>query len=405
MFDVNTIKNDFPILHQPMRGKKLAYLDNGASTQKPQVVVDAIENFYTKTYANVHRGVYELSEKATLLYEGARKTVARFIGATTEREVIFTRGTTESINLVASTYGLANLKKDDEILITALEHHSNIVPWQMLCEKTGARLVVAPMNDAGEIPLDTFKQKLSPKTKIVSLVHISNVLGTINPVKEMTTLAHQAGAVVLLDGAQAVAHLVVDVADLGCDFYCFSGHKLFGPTGIGVLWGKESILKKMPPYQGGGDMIKTVTFEKTVYNDPPYRFEAGTPHIEGAIGLAVAMKYLQGLDRAGIVEHENKLLAYATEELSKISQIKIYGTAQKKASVVSFLIEGVHPHDVGTILDMEGIAIRAGHHCCQPVIDYYKIPATVRASFAMYNTIEDVDALVLGINKVIKMFG
>ncbi|MBX7149980.1 cysteine desulfurase [bacterium] len=401
MFNASAIKKDFPQLSVKMRGKDLVFLDNGASTQKPAFVIESERSFYEKSYANVHRGVYELSEKATLMYEGARKVAAQFINAKSEREIIFTRGTTESINLVASTFPF---QKDDEILITAIEHHSNIVPWQMVCEKTGAKLVVAPMNDAGEIPLDSFKAKLSPRTKLVSIVHVSNVLGTINPVVEMTKLSHAAGAKVLIDGAQAIPHFEIDVQALGCDFYAFSGHKMYGPTGIGILWGREEILKELPPYQGGGDMIKTVSFEKTVYNDPPYRFEAGTPHIAGAIGLAAAMDYLKKLDRKAIVKHEEELLQYATQTLEKIKEVKIYGTASHKASVISFVIQGVHPHDIGTILDMEGIAIRAGHHCAQPVMDYYKIPATARASFALYNTQEDVDSLIAGIKKVIKMF-
>jgi cysteine desulfurase/selenocysteine lyase len=404
-YDVERIREDFPILKRLVHGKPLVYLDNAASTQKPRAVIDAMSHFYAAGYSNVHRGVYLLSEEATALYERARKTVARFIGAEDEREVIFVRGTTEAINLVAQTYGRTRVAAGDEILVTAMEHHSNIVPWQLLCEEKGAVLRVVPINDRGELLLDEYERLLGPRTRLVAVAHVSNVLGTINPVRRIVDSAHRLGVPVLVDGAQGVPHLDVSVRDLGCDFYAFSGHKLYGPTGVGVLYGRASILESMPPYQGGGDMIRSVSFEKTTYNDIPYKFEAGTPDFGGAVVLGEAIDYVSRIGLAAIAEHEASLLRRATESLAAIPRVRIVGTAREKASVLSFVIEGLHPHDVGTILDAEGIAIRAGYLCAQPVIERFGLPATARASFGLYNTAGEVDAFAVGIGKVLEVLG
>ncbi len=402
--DIEKIRADFPILHQTVHGKPLVYLDNAATSQKPRAVIDAITRYYEGTNSNIHRGVHFLSEQATAEYEGARQTVQKFINAAYAHEVIFVRGTTEGINLVAQTYGRAQVRQGDEVLITAMEHHSNIVPWQILCDERGAKLRVAPINDKGELLLDEFAKLLGPHTKLAAFTHISNALGTINPVREMVELAHRQNIPVLIDGAQAAPHMAVDVQALDCDFYTFSGHKVYGPTGIGVLYGKSALLNAMPPYQGGGDMISSVTFEKTTYNKLPYKFEAGTPDIAGVIGLGAALTYVKGLGIENIAAHEHELLGYATEKLSAIPGVRLIGTAKEKAGVLSFVIEGVHPHDVGTILDQEGIAIRTGHHCSQPVMERFGIPATARASFAVYNTFAEIDALVRGIGKVREVF-
>jgi len=404
-FDVSRIRADFPILETLVHGKPLVYLDNGASTQKPQVVIDRISNFYAHQYANVHRGVHFLSQEATIHYEKARRdTICAYLGGVDEKEVIFTRGTTESINLVASSFGEQFVSAGDEIIVSGMEHHSNIVPWQMLCEKKQATLRVIPVLDNGELDFFAYKKLLNPKVKLVCVVHISNALGTINPVQEMIQEAHAQGIPVLVDGAQAVPHQKVNVKELDCDFYAFSGHKLFGPTGIGILYGKEKWLAAMPPYQGGGDMIRSVSFEKTTYNDLPHKFEAGTPHIEGALGLACAIEYVSALDWDLVAKHEHELLVHVTDELQKIPEVRIIGTAEKKAAVVSFVVDGVHPHDIGTFLDREGIAIRAGHHCAQLVMERFCVPATVRASFAFYNTHDEVEILVAGIKKVVGFF-
>ena len=400
--DVARVRADFPALHQQVNGRPLVYLDNAATTQKPQAVLDALLGFYSRDCANVHRGVHALSQRATDAYEGARETVARFLNAR-PREIVFTRGTTEAINLVAYSYG-SRLSPGDEILITELEHHSNIVPWQMLAERTGARLRVAPIDDRGEIILEEFQRLLGPRTRIVAVAHVSNALGTVNPVEEICRLAHTYGARVLVDGAQAVPHLAVDVRALDCDFYAFSGHKIYGPTGIGVLFGRWELLEAMPPYQGGGDMIRSVTFEKTLYNDPPYRFEAGTPHIAGAIGLAAAIEYVTRLGLEEIRRHEQQLLEAATRALEEIPGVRIVGTAAHKAAVVSFVLDGVHPHDVATVLDHEGVAVRAGHHCAQPLMERFGLPATTRASFALYNTLEEVDALAQAVRRARELF-
>jgi cysteine desulfurase / selenocysteine lyase len=404
-FDVWRIREDFPILTQTVHGKPLVYLDNAATSQKPQSVIDTISRYYATENANVHRGIHTLSEMATQAYEGARDTVRRFLNAADTREIIFVRGTTEAINLVAQSYGRTFLTAGDEIVISAMEHHSNIVPWQLLCEQVGARLQVIPFNHNGELLLDEYARLLNERTKFVAVVHVSNALGTINPVTHMIAMAHRRGIPVLLDGAQAVPHLPVNVQELDCDFYAFSGHKVYGPTGIGVLYGKADLLKRMPPYQGGGDMISVVTFEKTHYNTLPYKFEAGTPNIAGVIGLGAAIKYIQaiGLDR--IAAYEAELLAYATEALEEIPGLRLIGTAQEKASVVSFVLDCAHPHDIGTILDREGVAIRAGHHCAMPVMQRFGVPATARASFAFYNTPAEIDALVRAIHTVRKVFG
>ena len=402
--DVAKIRADFPILKQLIHGKPLVYLDNAATSQKPQAVIDSLVQYYTTTNANVHRGVHTLSQQATDDYEGARAKVRQFIGAAEDREIIFVRGTTEGINLVAQTYGRQNIGPGDEIIVSNMEHHSNIVPWQMLCEEKGAHLLVVPINDDGELLLDEYEKLLGPRTKLVSMVHQSNALGTILPVEQIIAMAHSHGVPVLLDGAQSVPHLPVNVQQLGCDFLVFSGHKLYGPTGIGVLYGKAELLEAMPPFQGGGEMIKSVTFEKTIYNDLPNKFEAGTPNIAGAIALGAAIDYVTelGIDRIQAYEHE--LLEYGTQALSDISSLRIIGTAAEKAGVLSFVMDGVHPHDIGTILDTEGVAIRTGHHCTQPLMERFQIPATARASLAFYNTREDIDALVKAIDRVIEVF-
>ena len=404
-FDVDRVRADFPGLHQTVHEKPLVFLDSAASAQKPQQVIDALSHFYAHDYANIHRGVHELSQRATKAYESARLKVQRFLGAPSEREVIFLRGTTEGINLVAQTYGRANVSEGDEVLITTMEHHSNIVPWQMLCEEKGARLMVGPINDRGEIEMDAFEELIGPRTKLVALGHVSNALGTINPVKEIIGLAHERGIPVLLDGAQAAPHLRLDVVDLDCDFYTVSGHKMFGPSGIGALYVRESILEKMPPYQGGGDMISSVSFEKTTYNRLPFRFEAGTPNIAGAVGLGAAIDYLNELGMESIAAYEEELLDYGTEALRAVPGLRMIGEAGHKASVLSFVLEGIHPHDIGTILDQEGIAVRTGHHCAQPVMDRFGVPATARASLALYNTRADIDRLVQALDIVREVFG
>ena len=403
-FDVERIRGDFPILARDIRGKKLVYLDNAATSQKPRVVLDAISRYYEQENANIHRGVHFLSELATSEHDRARQSVKAFINAADAREIIFVRGTTEAINLVAQTYGRANVRAGDEVLITAMEHHSNIVPWQLLCEEKGAKLRVAPINDAGELILDDFAKLLTSRTKLVAVAHVSNALGTVNPISEIIQLAHQKNIPVLVDGAQAVPHMKVDVQALDADFYTLSSHKMFGPMGIGVLYGKAQLLEAMPPYQGGGDMISSVTFEKTTYNKLPFKFEAGTPDVAGAIGFGAAIEYLNAIGVENISRYEHELLTYGTEKLGSIEGVRLIGTAKERAGVISFVIEGVHPHDVGTILDQEGIAIRTGHHCAQPIMDRFGIPATARASFAFYNTKEEVDALANGIQKVREVF-
>jgi cysteine desulfurase/selenocysteine lyase len=402
-FDVEAVRREFPVLAQRPYGKRLAFLDSGATAQKPQAVIDAVSRFYSQDNANVHRGVYDLAERATAAFEGARKRIARYIGAD-PREVIFTRGATEGVNLVAQTYGRAHVGPGDEILVTGMEHHSNIVPWQMLASEKGAKLVVVPVDDRGEIHLADFERLIGPRTRMVAVTQVSNVLGTVNPIREIVKLAHARGVPVLVDGAQAMPHGKVDVRDLDADFYVFSGHKMFGPTGIGVLYGKARILEAMPPWQGGGDMILSVSFGGTKFNTIPYRFEAGTPDAAGAIGLAAAVDWLEGLDRAGAEAHERDLLRYATRRLEEIPGLRILGTSGGKAAVISFVLEGVHPHDVGTIVDREGVAVRAGHHCAQPLMERFGVPATVRASFALYNTREDVDQLVRALQRVREMF-
>ena len=402
---VERIRKDFPILHQEVHGKPLVYMDNAATAQKPQAVIDAIARYYATDNANVHRGVHRLSERATEAYEGARSRISRFLNAAHTREIIFVRGATEGINLVAQTYGRRVVGRGDEIVITALEHHSNIVPWQMLCEEKGAVLRVVPIDDAGEIDVATYARLLGERTRLVAAAHVSNALGTIVPVKPMIDAAHRRGIPVLVDGAQAAPHLRVDVQALDCDFYTFSGHKTYGPTGIGVLYGKAALLEQMPPFQGGGDMIKSVSFEKTVYNDLPYKFEAGTPHIAGAIGLGVALEYLEGLGLDHVAAYEHELLAHGTERLVRIPGLRLIGTAREKAGVLSFVVDGIHPHDVGTILDREGIAVRTGHHCAMPVMTRFEIAATTRASLAFYNTHEEIDALADALGRVRETFG
>ncbi len=404
-FPIEKIRADFPILAEKIRNKPLVYLDNAATCQKPQAVIDSIVHLYSHVYANVHRGVHTLSVRSTGLFEGARTKVKDFINAASEKEIIFVRGATEAINLVAQTYGKTNIKPGDEIIITAMEHHSNIVPWQMLCEQTGAVLQVAPMNLLGELLFDQFEKLINDKTRLVSVVHMSNALGTINPVKKIIATAHAQGIPVLLDGAQAIPHMTVDVQDLDCDFYVFSGHKLYAPTGTGVLYGKQALLEAMPPYQGGGDMIRKVTFEETEYNVLPYKFEAGTPDIAGVIGLGAAIDYLNGIGMDKIAAYEAELLADATEKTHKIKGLLIIGEAEHKGAILSFVLDKIHPHDIGTMLDSLGIAIRAGHHCAMPVMDFYKVPATARASFAMYNTKEEIDVLMNGIESLIEVFG
>ncbi|TKS59474.1 MAG: cysteine sulfinate desulfinase [Nitrospira sp.] len=403
-FDVKRIREDFPILKQQVRGKLLVYLDNAASAQKPQVVIDTLSRFYSTSYANIHRGIHWLSERATEAYESARANIQRFLGAAEASEILFVRGTTEAINLVAQTYGRTHVHAGDEILISTMEHHSNIVPWQMLCEATGAVLRVAPINDDGELLLDEFEKLLTPRTKLVAIAHVSNVLGTINPIRRIVELAHRHNVPVLVDGAQAVPHLAVDVQAMDCDFYAFSGHKLFGPTGIGVLYGKAALLEAMPPYQGGGHMIQSVTFEKTTYNKVPDRFEAGTPNIAGVVGLGAAIDYMSDIGLEAITAYERELLTYATDRVSKIAEVRLIGTAKDKTGVLSFIVDGIHPHDLGTILDNEGIAIRAGHHCAQPLMSRFGVPATARASLAFYNTQEDIEALAAAIHKSIEFF-
>jgi len=403
--DVDRIRADFPILQVRINDKPLAYLDNAASSQMPKQVIDRLVRYQTSEHANIHRAVHTLSERATAEYEGARRKIQRFINAKEEREVIFTRGTTDSVNLVMHGYGRAFLGDGDEIIVSQLEHHSNIVPWQMLCEEKGARLRVIPCNDAGELLLEDYAKLFNANTRFVAITHVSNALGTINPVKDMIATAHRHGVPVLVDGAQAVPHMKVDVQDLDCDFYAFSGHKMCGPTGIGVLYGKAQLLAKMKPFEGGGDMILSVTFEKTTYNAIPYKFEAGTPPIAAAIGLGATVDYLENVGLDGIAAHEHELLTYATEAFAQIKGVRIVGTARNKAGVLSFTLQGVHPHDVGTILNEDGVAVRTGHHCAQPVMQRFGVPATVRASFYLYNTFAEVDALVAGIRRVQKIFG
>ncbi len=399
------VAGDFPILSRPLRKRRLVYLDNGATTQKPDAVIEAERRFYRESNANIHRGVHWLSQHATDLYEAARRTVQGFINAGAADEIVFTRGTTEAINLVANSWGRAHLKAGDEILITTMEHHSNIVPWQLLCESTGAVLKVVPVTDAGELELEAFDALLGPRTRLLAIAHVSNALGTVNPVAALTARAHEAGALVLVDGAQAVAHQRVDVQALGCDFYAFSGHKLYGPTGIGVLYGRAELLAAMPPWQGGGDMIRTVSFERTTYADAPQRFEAGTPNIAGTIGLAAAIDYVQDIGLERIAAYERALLDKATAAVGDIPGLRMIGTAADKAAILSFVVDGIHPHDLGTILDMEGVAIRAGHHCAMPLMKRFGIPGTARASLAMYNDEADIGALVAAIHKAQDMFG
>ena len=404
-FNLAKARADFPILNQTINRHPLVYLDNAASTHKPRAVIDSIRKVYEEDYSNVHRGVHTLSQRCTDLYESAREKVQSFLNARHSHEIIFVRGTTEAINLVAQSYGRKNLGPGDEILITAMEHHSNIVPWQMLCEQTGALLKVVPISRTGELLMEDFNRLLSDRTRLVSVTHMSNALGTINPVEQIITLAHARGIPVLLDGAQSAPHMNVDVQALDCDFYAFSGHKLYGPSGIGVLYGKESLLKAMPPWQGGGDMIRRVTFEGTEYNDLPYKFEAGTPNIADTIALGTAIDYVNAIGVDAIAEHEHHLLAHATEQALTIPELTIIGHAPHKGAILSFTLDRIHPHDIGTLLDQLGIAIRAGHHCAMPVMDFFEVPATARASFGLYNTFEEVDVLMDGVRQVIKMFG
>ncbi|MGB0124368.1 MAG: cysteine desulfurase [Silvibacterium sp.] len=403
-FDVRKVRADFPILSRQVHGLPLVYLDNAATTQKPQAVIDAISHYYAFDNANIHRGVHLLSEVATDAYEAARRSVQCFLNAEDRSEIIFVRGATEAINLVAQTYGRVHVGAGDEIVISAMEHHSNIVPWQMLCEEKGAHLRVAPINDDGELLLDKFEALVNSKTRLVAITHVSNALGTVNPISRVVEIAHRWNVPVLVDGAQAVPHGPVDVRALDCDFYAFSGHKVYGPTGIGVLYGKREFLDAMPPYQGGGDMIRSVTFEKTLYNQLPYKFEAGTPHIAGVIGLGAALDYLTGIGLEDVRAHEQDLLAYGTEALNSVPGLRLIGIAKEKAGVLSFVMEDIHPHDIGTILDRQGIAIRTGHHCAQPLMQRFGIPATARASFAVYNTASEIDALVAGIHKLKEVF-
>src|SRR5437588_303021 len=404
-FDVERVRSDFPILHQRVNGHQLVYLDNAATSQKPKAVIDAIVRYYEHDNANIHRGVHYLSQRATEEFESARKVVQSFINAAEPREIIFVRSATEAINLVAQTYGRQHLGIGDEVLITAMEHHSNIVPWQLLCEEKQAKLQVAPINDRGELIPAEFERLLNSRTRIVALGHVSNALGTINPLKQITAMAHARNIPVLVDGAQAAPHVRIDVQQLDCDFYAFSGHKIYGPTGIGVLYGKAAVLEAMPPYQGGGDMISSVTFEKTTYNKLPHKFEAGTPDMSGAVGLRAAIEYLNRVGIENLAEYEHELLTYATKKVSAIPGVRLIGTEKEKAGVLSFIMDGGHPHDIGTILDQEGIAIRTGHHCAQPVMQRFGVDATARASFALYNTKEEVDVLVRGIQKVQEVFG
>ncbi len=403
-FDVEKIRQDFPVLKQTVHGKPLVYLDSAATAQKPFAVIDAIRKFHEVDCANIHRGVHELSQRSTAAYEETRAKTKKFLNAKSETELIFVRGTTEGINLVSSSWGRTNVQAGDEIVISAMEHHSNIVPWQMLCEEKGAHLRVIPMNDRGELILEAYEKLLNPRTRIVAVAHVSNALGTINPIRQMIAMAHAAGALVLVDGAQAAPHLKVDVQALDADFYTLSGHKICGPTGIGILYGKIKLLNAMPPYQGGGDMIRTVTFEKTTYNDVPYKFEAGTPNIAGGIGMGAALDYLNRIGLDNIAAYEHELLVYGTSLLEQIPGLRIIGTAKEKAAVLSFVIEGIHPHDIGTVLDRQGIAVRTGHHCAQPVMDWFHIPATTRASLAFYNTSAELDNLAAGLKKVKEIF-
>jgi cysteine desulfurase / selenocysteine lyase len=403
-FDAEKLRAEFPILGQRVHGHPLVFLDSAASAQKPRAVIDAMSRFQETSYANIHRGVYELSERATAAYEDARVKVARLLGAADPAEVIFVRGTTEAINLVAWSFGRHHLGEGDEVLLTEMEHHSNIVPWQLLCAEQGAQIRVAPIDDRGQLVLSEFEKRLTPRTRIAAVTHVSNALGSVNPIAEMVRLAHARGVPVLVDGAQAVPHARVDVGALGCDFYAFSGHKLFGPSGIGVLWGRAELLRAMPPWQGGGEMILSVSFEKSSFKDIPHKFEAGTPDITGAVGLGAAVDWIQSLDRRAMEAHERDLLDYASARLAEIPGLRIVGSAEDKVAVVSFVLDGVHPHDVGTILDREGIAVRTGHHCAQPVMARFDVPATVRASLALYNTRADVDALVAGLRAVRKVF-
>jgi cysteine desulfurase/selenocysteine lyase len=402
-FDVQRLREQFPILSQAVHGKPLAYLDNAATSQKPLAVIEALDRYYIEYNANVHRAMHRLSELATRAYEQAREKVQRFLGAVDAREIVFTRGTTESINLVAQSWGRANLKPGDEVLISHMEHHSNIVPWQIVCEQTGATLRVIPINDRGELIMDDIPRLLTDRTRMVSIGHISNALGTINPVKDVVQLAHDCGAVIMIDGAQAAPHLPIDVRDIDADFYAISGHKMFGPTGIGALYGRFQLLEAMPPYQGGGEMIKNVTFEKTLYADPPARFEAGTPDIAGAIGMGAAVDWIKSHNWPAVATHEHDLLEYGTHRLQEANGLRIIGTAERKAAVLSFIVEGQHPYELGQILDHEGIAIRTGHHCAQPVMDRFGVPATCRASLALYNTREEIDALVAALHKAARM--
>lgn len=402
--DVEAVRRDFPALHQQVNDRPLVYLDSGASSQKPEQVIEALNNYERHDHSNVHRGVHTLSQRATEAYEASRTKVQQFINAGSVKEVVFTRGTTEAINLVAQSYGRANLRSDDEVLITEMEHHANIVPWQLLCEQTGAKLKVVPFDDTGVLEMSRLKDQLTEKTRIVAVTHVSNALGTVNPVGQIIQLAHDAGAVVLVDGAQAIPHGPVDVTALECDFYTFSGHKVYGPTGIGVLYGREFLLEAMPPWQGGGDMIKTVSFDETTYNDLPYKFEAGTPHIAGAIGLGAAVDYVAALGPDRIAVHEHHLINYATERATAEKDMQIFGQAPDKAGILSFVLDGIHPHDIGTILDHEGVAIRTGHHCAMPVMTHYGVSATARASFGPYNTIDEIDALFRAMEKVREVF-
>ncbi|MDQ3744294.1 MAG: cysteine desulfurase [Acidobacteriota bacterium] len=404
-WDVARVREDFPVLSQTVNGKPLVYLDNAASAQVPRLVIERGSKYLREEHSNIHRGVHYLSQKATSAYEGAREKARRFLGAREARECIFVRGVTEAVNLVMHGYGRKFVGEGDEIIVSEMEHHSNLVPWQMLCEEKGARLRIIPMNDAGELLLDEFDALLNERTKLVCVGHVSNALGTINPIKEITARAHKLGVPVLVDGAQGAPHLKIDVQDLGCDFYCVSGHKMFAPTGSGILYGRAELLEKMNPFLGGGSMIRTVTFERSTYAAIPDKFEAGTPAIASQIGLGAAIDYLNTLDRAAALAHEQNLLSYATEKISAIEGVRIIGNAREKASVLAFVIEDVHPHDVGTILDREGIAIRAGHHCAQPVMQHFRVPATARASFAFYNTKDEVDRLIAAVQKVIEVFG
>lgn len=403
-YDLDRVRADFPILGEEIRGRPIAYLDNAASSQKPRAVLDAVDHVYETGYANVHRGVHVLSERATEHYERSRRRMARFIGAQSAEEVVFVRGTTEGLNLVASSLGRYALREGDEVLLTGMEHHSNIVPWQMVAAQTGARVVAAPVTDRGELDMDAFAALLNDRTRIVSVVHVSNALGTVNPVEEIARLAQERGAYLVLDGAQAAPHCRIDVESLGCDFYTLSGHKMYGPSGIGLLWGKRRLLEAIPPYQGGGEMIRTVSFEGTTYADPPAKFEAGTPNIAGPVGLAAAADYLENLGIPEVASHEERVRAYAESRLSEIPGLRVVGTAPKKAAVVSFVVDGVHPHDLGTILDQEGVAVRAGHHCTQPLMERFGVPATARASFGLYNTEAEVDRLAAGLHTALEIF-